>query len=214
MLRSGLEVYGPPTASRLGSRRRRGARADARRTAARCSRSRAAAKGVALRSGMPGRRAAVRARARVARAEPARPAAAAAGRAGERALRSAVLAAAPRRRRARDGRRDRAPARRPVQRRRPGRGHAVAGGAPRRPRPVARCCRGCGARSARASEVAGAALAPHVVDLIRHGCTGDGSRARDELGPRPTSRRPRTCCASSSTGPTSCRSRPAGEQVA
>jgi UDP-glucose 4-epimerase len=34
----------------------------------------------------------------------------------------------------------------------------------------------------RASEVAGAALAPHVVDLIRHGCTGDGSRAREELG--------------------------------
>ena len=35
---------------------------------------------------------------------------------------------------------------------------------------------------ARASEVMGAALATHVVDLIRHGCTGDGSRARDELG--------------------------------
>jgi UDP-glucose 4-epimerase len=35
---------------------------------------------------------------------------------------------------------------------------------------------------ARVSEVAGAALAPHVVDVIRHGCTGDGSRARDELG--------------------------------
>jgi nucleoside-diphosphate-sugar epimerase len=34
----------------------------------------------------------------------------------------------------------------------------------------------------RASEVAGAALAPHVVDLIRHGCTGDGTRAREELG--------------------------------
>ncbi len=34
----------------------------------------------------------------------------------------------------------------------------------------------------RVSEVAGAALAAHVVDLIRHGCTGDGSRARDELG--------------------------------
>lgn len=35
---------------------------------------------------------------------------------------------------------------------------------------------------ARASEIAGAALAAHVVDLVRHGCTGDGSRARDELG--------------------------------
>jgi hypothetical protein len=35
---------------------------------------------------------------------------------------------------------------------------------------------------ARASAVAGAALAPHVVDVIRHGCTGDGTRARDELG--------------------------------
>jgi hypothetical protein len=35
---------------------------------------------------------------------------------------------------------------------------------------------------ARASEVAGAELASHVVSLLRHGCTGDGSRARDELG--------------------------------
>ncbi len=35
---------------------------------------------------------------------------------------------------------------------------------------------------ARVSEVAGAALAPHVVDLIRHGCTGDAGRARDDLG--------------------------------
>ena len=35
---------------------------------------------------------------------------------------------------------------------------------------------------ARATEVAGAALAAHVIDLVRHGCTGDGSRARDELG--------------------------------
>jgi UDP-glucose 4-epimerase len=35
---------------------------------------------------------------------------------------------------------------------------------------------------ARASEIAGAALAPHVIDLIRHGCTADASRARDELG--------------------------------
>lgn len=34
----------------------------------------------------------------------------------------------------------------------------------------------------RASEVAGAALAAHVVSLVRHGCTGDGSRAGDELG--------------------------------
>jgi len=40
---------------------------------------------------------------------------------------------------------------------------------------------------ARATEVAGAALAPHVVDLLRHGCTGDASRARDALGlTRPT----------------------------
>jgi UDP-glucose 4-epimerase len=34
----------------------------------------------------------------------------------------------------------------------------------------------------RGSEIAGAALAPHVVDVIRHGCTGDGTRARRELG--------------------------------
>lgn len=41
----------------------------------------------------------------------------------------------------------------------------------------------------RATEVAGAALAPHVIDLLRHGCTGDGTRAREELGlsrPMPT----------------------------
>ena len=30
----------------------------------------------------------------------------------------------------------------------------------------------------------GAALAAHVVDLIRHGCTGDASRARADLGLR------------------------------
>ena len=58
----------------------------------------------------------------------------------------------------------------------------MAGGAARRPRPAPGRCPGCGGSSARASEVAGAALAPHVVDLIRHGCTGDGSRAREELG--------------------------------
>ncbi|HWS47182.1 MAG TPA: NAD-dependent epimerase/dehydratase family protein [Acidimicrobiia bacterium] len=34
----------------------------------------------------------------------------------------------------------------------------------------------------RAAEIAGAAIAPHVVELLRHGRTGDGSRARDELG--------------------------------
>jgi UDP-glucose 4-epimerase len=33
----------------------------------------------------------------------------------------------------------------------------------------------------RATEVAGAAIAPHVVDLIRHGCTGDGTRGREQL---------------------------------
>jgi UDP-glucose 4-epimerase len=35
---------------------------------------------------------------------------------------------------------------------------------------------------ARAAEVAGAAIAPHVVELLRRGRTGDGSRARDVLG--------------------------------
>jgi UDP-glucose 4-epimerase len=34
---------------------------------------------------------------------------------------------------------------------------------------------------ARASEIAGAAIAPHVVELIRNGCTGDDSRAREVL---------------------------------
>jgi UDP-glucose 4-epimerase len=35
---------------------------------------------------------------------------------------------------------------------------------------------------ARATEIAGAQIAPHVVELLRHGCTGDGTRARRELG--------------------------------
>jgi len=34
----------------------------------------------------------------------------------------------------------------------------------------------------RATEFLGAAIAPHVVDVIRHGCTADGSRAGSELG--------------------------------
>jgi hypothetical protein len=34
---------------------------------------------------------------------------------------------------------------------------------------------------ARAAEIAGAAIAPHVVELIRRGCTGDGTRAREVL---------------------------------
>ncbi|HYL50950.1 MAG TPA: NAD-dependent epimerase/dehydratase family protein [Acidimicrobiia bacterium] len=34
----------------------------------------------------------------------------------------------------------------------------------------------------RATEIAGAAIAPHVVELLRHGCTGDGSRAVEVLG--------------------------------
>ena len=35
---------------------------------------------------------------------------------------------------------------------------------------------------ARATEFAGAAIAPHVIDLLRRGCTGDGTRAIEELG--------------------------------
>ncbi len=34
---------------------------------------------------------------------------------------------------------------------------------------------------ARATEVAGAAIAPHIVELLRRGRTGDGSRAREQL---------------------------------
>jgi UDP-glucose 4-epimerase len=33
----------------------------------------------------------------------------------------------------------------------------------------------------RATEIAGAAIAPHVVELLRRGCTGDGARGRDAL---------------------------------
>jgi UDP-glucose 4-epimerase len=35
---------------------------------------------------------------------------------------------------------------------------------------------------ARATEIAGAAVAPHVVELLRYGCTGDGTRGVNELG--------------------------------
>ena len=54
--------------------------------------------------------------------------------------------------------------------------------APRRARAVARARRCSGDRVSASTEVAGAALAPHVIDLLRRGCTGDGSRAIDELG--------------------------------
>jgi UDP-glucose 4-epimerase len=43
--------------------------------------------------------------------------------------------------------------------------------------------------AARTVDLAGAAIAPHVVELMRSGCTGSGQRALDELGiaePRPT----------------------------
>jgi UDP-glucose 4-epimerase len=43
--------------------------------------------------------------------------------------------------------------------------------------------------AARAVDFAGAAIAPHVVELLRSGCTGSGQRALDALGiaePRPT----------------------------
>jgi hypothetical protein len=37
---------------------------------------------------------------------------------------------------------------------------------------------------ARATELAGAAIAPHVIELLRHGRTGAGARAVDALGLR------------------------------
>jgi UDP-glucose 4-epimerase len=43
--------------------------------------------------------------------------------------------------------------------------------------------------AARVVDLAGAAIAPHVVELMRSGCTGSGQRALEELGiaePRPT----------------------------
>ena len=43
--------------------------------------------------------------------------------------------------------------------------------------------------AARFVDFAGAAIAPHVVEVLRHGCTGDGLRAIEVLGlapPRPT----------------------------
>jgi hypothetical protein len=43
--------------------------------------------------------------------------------------------------------------------------------------------------AARAVDFAGAAIAPHVIELLRFGCTGSGQRALDVLGlapPRPT----------------------------
>jgi len=43
--------------------------------------------------------------------------------------------------------------------------------------------------AARVVDFAGAAIAPHVVELLRYGCTGSGLRAIEVLGlapPRPT----------------------------
>ena len=114
--------------------------------------------------------------------EPGRPIAAAAGRAGSGVRRSAVLAVAPRRRGRGDGRRDRPPLRRPAQRRRPGRGHAVAGRAPRRPGAAARSSGPFWDVASRVVELAGAAIAPHVIEQLRHGRTGAGDRAVDALG--------------------------------
>ena len=55
------------------------------------------------------------------------------------------------------------------------------------PLPVAPLALGVG--RARVVEFAGSAIAPHVVELLRYGCTGSGQRAVDVLGlapPRPT----------------------------
>ena len=204
-MRSGLEVYGPRTAARVGARRRRGARRRARRTGARCSRSRRSPPGVALRHGVPGVRAAVRAGRRLARAEPARSAAAAAGRAGARVRRPAVLAAAPRRRGARrwsprssagyDG---------PFNVVGPGAAtpwQAVRLGG-RVPLPVRRAVLGRGARAWPSSRARRSRRTS--IELLRHGRTGDG-RPRGRARSASTHLRADAdrCCASSSSGPTS-----------
>ena len=117
VLRSGLEVYGPPTASvSVPDEKALPATDHAVRPVVALCRSCGQRCGVAVWHS--GRRAAVRAGPGLTRSEPARPAAPAPGRPGQRGLRSAVLGTASRRRGARDGCRDRAPARRALQRRR------------------------------------------------------------------------------------------------
>ena len=80
------------------------------------------------------------------------------------------------------------------------------------PLPVVGAVVGRGARASPSSRAR--AIAPHVVELLRHGRTGAGGRAVEALGlarPAPDADR---CCASCSSGPTSSRSRPAARQVA
>ena len=148
VLRSGLEVYGPPSA-RVSVPDEDAVPGPTTPYGRSLLSVEAAAKGLALRSGVPVGALALRAGARIARAEPVGPAAPAPGRAGERVLGSALLGAASRRRRARDGRGDREAARRTVQRRGPGCRDALAGGAPRWSRSGTGARPVCGARSAR-----------------------------------------------------------------
>ena len=208
-VRSGLEVYGPRSLHASVPDEERHARAGARPTARRCSQVEAIAAGRARCATACRRvRVALRAGRRLARSEPARPVAAAARRAGARVRRSAVLVAASRRRRRRDGRRDRAPLRRPAAtssaraRRHRGRRCASAAACPI---PVLPPFWGA---AARVIEVAGAAIAPHVVELLRHGRTGSSGRAHRRARPH----RPAVDAAGAAravrVGRTSSRSRP------
>ena len=202
VVRSGLEVYGPRTRARVGARRRRRCPSRARRTAGRCSRSSRSSPGVAAAPRRAGVRAALRAGGRSARPEPARPVAAAAGRAGAarspiRRSRCCIPTTRPRRWSPRSSTATTA------------RCNIVGPGAAtpwqavrlggRVPLPVVGPMWDV---AARVVELAGAAIAPHVIELLRHGRTGAGEPRGRSARPHAISCRRRRCCASCSSGPT------------
>ena len=132
-----------------------------------------------------GRSAAVRARDRSARPEPARAVPADVGGAVQRARRPAVRGRAGDRRGGRVRRRGADPARRTDQRRRSGRDHRVPRDPPR-PSPARAVARSRLGDRPRLSYLAGAPIPDHVLELMHRGRLADGGRALEVLGVAPT----------------------------
>ena len=87
-------------------------------------------------------------------------------------------------------RRSRRPAQHRRPRRRDARGRRCGSAAASRCRWSRRCC---GRGAAGSSSFAGAAIAPHVVELLRHGCTGDGQPRGRGARAHATAFRPSRC---------------------
>jgi len=199
-----LEVYGPAQIFGCRFPTRMSARPRALRTDARVEGRRALRRGSrSLR--LPCLRAAVRPGSRLARAEPARPLVAPPGCAlsafSDRRSRCCIDDAAT-------------PWSRPSSNASTGRAMSSVRAPPRRGRRRGSaagyrcpCSRAWGCGRARVRDRGAPAIAPHVVELMRYGCTGDDSRMHEVLhmiDPVPT----QDVLASFSIGPTSCRSHP------